>query len=394
MKNILLAVSSGIACYKALDLCSLLKKDSYNVTVLMTEKATKLISPQLFQVISQNKVYYNLFDENDINVSHIDLTKKADLIIVVPATANIISKIASGIADDFVSTTILASNYSKLIIAPAMNTNMYNNPIVQDNLKKIEKLGASIINPDEGLLACGDIGIGKLADINRIKEYIDNKLMNEKVFENKKILITAGGTREYIDPVRFIGNSSSGKMGYALAEEAINLGADVTLISTTNLLKKPSGLKRYIEVNSADEMYEKCMELANSQDYIIKTAAVSDFKIKNYSNTKLKKENIQNNLNLELELNKDILLELSKIKNRKFKLIGFAAESDNLEFNALKKLERKNIDYIILNDISDKNIGFNSDFNKVTIYDRNKNKKELDLNTKKNIAKEILKYIV
>lgn len=393
MKKILIGVSSGIACYKAYDVCSGLKKMGYDVTVMMTKNTTKLISPNIFQILTGNKVYVDIFDESDLKVSHIELVKKMDLIAVIPATYNIIGKLANGIADDFITTTLAAADFKKVCLFPAMNTRMYENPIFKENLNKLSKYGYHIIEPSSGLLACGDIGKGKLPSIEDIIDEIVFRLNYNPILENKNVLITAGGTKEKIDPVRYISNSSSGKMGYALAKELACLGANVTLISTNKELKVPKGVENIFYVSSANEMFDIVMKLSKSQDYIFKVAAVSDFKIKNYSNEKIKKNSLKN-LTLELEFNKDILLELSKINPRPFKLIGFAAESNNIKENALNKLKNKNLDYIVLNDISKENIGFNSDYNKVYIFNKEFEEFEIDINTKENIAKSIINYII
>lgn len=387
MKNILICVTSGIACYKALDLVSKLKNENYNVTVVMSNNATKLISPDLFKIISGNKVYYDLFDD-DITVSHIELVKNTDLVVVVPATANIISKISNGIADDFISTLLLACDHNKLLIYPAMNSRMYNNIIIQNNINKLLSYNIKVFKPSIGKLACNEIGIGKLPDIKEIFEDINFILNCNNSLNGINILITSGGTKEYIDTVRFISNISSGKMGNSLAYQAKLMGANVTLI-TTNKDYENKFIDKIIYCDSANEMEKLLNNNLNFQEYIIMCAAVSDFKIKNYSNKKIKKTNLEN-FNLELELNNDIIYNLSKIKNRKFKIIGFAAEDDNIIENAKNKLKNKNLDYIILNDISKKDIGFNSDYNEVYIIDNKNNIKKIDKDTKINIAKEIL----
>ncbi|CAM3130120.1 bifunctional phosphopantothenoylcysteine decarboxylase/phosphopantothenate--cysteine ligase CoaBC [Streptobacillus ratti] len=393
MKNIVIGVTSGIACYKALDVCSKLKKNNYNVSVIMSDNASKFISPLLFQTLTGNKVYINTFDKDETSVSHIEIAKSADLVCIIPATYNIIGKIANGIADDFLSTFLAVCDSKKVMIFPAMNTNMYLNPILQTNLNSLLKHGYNIIQPTTGLLACGDFGIGKLPDVDVIVDNIIFNVEKTDVFKGKKILITAGGTIENIDPVRHITNKSSGKMGYSLARQATLQGADVTLISTKLDLKVPNGISKLIYVENADQMHKSVLDNIDDIDYIFMVAAVSDFKVKNYSNNKIKKNQLKD-LKLELELNVDILKELSEIKPRKFKLIGFSAESENIKENAKIKLINKNLDYIILNDISDNSIGFNSDDNKVFIYDRNNNEIEINKNTKDFVAKQILFNII
>jgi phosphopantothenoylcysteine decarboxylase/phosphopantothenate--cysteine ligase len=393
MKNILLGITSGIACYKALDITSQLTKKGYNVTVMMSDNAKNLISPSLFQVISKNKVYYENFEKDEIDVYHIELIKNNDLVVIIPATLNIIGKLSNGIADDFISTCLSASDPNKTLIFPAMNTRMYTNPLNQYNMNKLKDFGYDIIEADTGFLACGENGIGKLPNIDKIIDYIEYRINKNENLKNKSILITAGGTKEPIDPVRTITNNSSGKMGISLAKEAKLMGANVTLISTKKDINIPSYIDKIIYVETTQEMFEAVNNEKDKMDAIIMAAAVSDFKIKNYSNQKIKKKDMNNDLKLELELNKDILIELSKNKNRKYLLVGFAAESQNLIENARLKLEKKDLDFIIANDISDKTIGFNSDYNKVCIIDKNLNEYEIKYNTKDIISKEILKTI-
>ena len=393
MKNILLGITSGIACYKALDITSQLTKKGYNVTVMMSDNAKNLISPSLFQVISKNKVYYENFEKDEIDVYHIELIKNNDLVVIVPATLNIIGKLSNGIADDFISTCLSVSDPNKTLIFPAMNTRMYTNPVNQYNMNKLKDFGYDIIEADTGFLACGENGIGKLPNIDKIIDYIEYRINKNENLKNKSILITAGGTKEPIDPVRTITNNSSGKMGISLAKEAKLMGANVTLISTKKDINIPRYIDKIIYVETTQEMLESVNNEKDKMDAIIMAAAVSDFKIKNYSNQKIKKKDMNNDLKLELELNKDILIELSKNKNRKYLLVGFAAESQNLIENARLKLEKKDLDFIIANDISDKTIGFNSDYNKVCIIDKNLNEYEIKYNTKDIISKEILKTI-
>lgn len=393
MKKILLGVTSGIACYKALDLTSQLTKKGYNVTVMMSDNAKKLISPSLFQTISKNKVYYKNFENDEIDVYHIELIKNNDLVVIVPATLNIIGKLANGIADDFISTCLSASNPDKTLIFPAMNTRMYTNPVNNHNMKKLKEFGYNIIEADSGILACGDNGIGKLPKIEKIIESIEYQLESNEKLKNKSILITAGGTQEYIDPVRTITNHSSGKMGIALAKQAKLMGANVTLVITNKTIDIPTYIDNVIYVKTAQEMLNIVDKEKENFDTIIMAAAVSDFKVKNYSKEKIKKQDLKDDLKIELELNKDILSELSKNIERKYMLVGFAAESQNLIENAKLKLKKKKLDFIIANDISDTNIGFNSDYNKVTIIDKNLIEYDLKYNTKDIIAKNILETI-
>ncbi len=393
MKMVLIIVSSSIACYKAIDVCSKLKKMGYNIKVIMTKNATKMLSPILFQTITKNKVYVEMFDSVDYEtVTHIQLVKEADKVIVLPATANIIAKMANGIADDFASTALLVAKPENILVFPAMNTNMYENKVTQNNIKKLKDLSIKIVEPIVGHLACDDIGRGKLPNVDDVVENIDFFVNKSYELKNKKILITAGGTKESIDPVRYISNKSSGKMGYSLAKMASLMGASVTLISTKRDLKVPINVENIIYVDSANQMYEKTMDLSSNMDIVIMSAAVSDFRVKNIRNEKIKKTDISE-LKLELELNQDILMSLSKIENKKFTLVGFAAETNNIDVNARKKLEKKNLDYLILNDVSDKTIGFNSDYNEVYIYTKNGDVEKIEKNTKDNIAKNILEKI-
>lgn len=393
MKMVLIIVSSSIACYKAVDVCSSLKKLGYNIKVIMTKNATKMISPLIFETLTKNKVYVDMFCDKDSNyVSHIQLVKEASKVIVLPATANLIAKMANGIADDFASTALLVAKPKDIMVFPAMNTNMYENCITQKNISTLRNYGMSIIEPVTGHLACDDIGKGKLPGVDFVLDNIVFFLEKTNEYMNKNILITAGGTREKIDPVRYITNNSSGKMGYSLAKMASLMGANVTLVSTRRNLKLPVNLKEVIYCDSAQEMYDIVMSKKNNMDYIIKCAAVSDFKVKNVCDKKIKKDDMKE-FKIDLELNKDILLELSKTENRHFTLVGFAAESNNIMENAKKKLKKKNLDYLILNDISDKSIGFNSDYNEVYVLNKNDEVKKIQKDTKDNIAKKILESI-
>lgn len=393
MKMVLIIVSSSIACYKAVDVCSSLKKLGYNIKVIMTKNATKMISPLIFETLTKNKVYVDMFCDKDSNyVSHIQLVKEASKVIVLPATANLIAKMANGIADDFASTALLVAKPKDIMVFPAMNTNMYENCITQKNISTLRNYGMSIIEPITGHLACDDIGKGKLPSVDFVLDNIVFFLEKTNEYMNKNILITAGGTREKIDPVRYITNNSSGKMGYSLAKMASLMGANVTLVSTRRNLKLPVNLKEVIYCDSAQEMYDIVMSKKKNMDYIIKCAAVSDFKVKNVCDKKIKKDDMKE-FKIDLELNKDILLELSKTENRHFTLVGFAAESNNIMENAKKKLKKKNLDYLILNDISDKSIGFNSDYNEVYVLNKNDEVKKIQKDTKDNIAKKILESI-
>lgn len=376
-KTIVVGVTGGIAAYKACDVVSRLKKLGANVHVIMTRSATEFVAPMTFQTLSANFVIKDMFDEPKTwEVEHIELAKAADMFLIVPATANIIGKIANGIADDMLSTTVMATR-ANVVIAPAMNTNMYTNQIVQENMDKLKRLGYKFISPDSGLLACGDIGEGKLASVDRIVEFVENEfevmdseVSVEKDLEGKRILISAGPTIERLDPVRYLTNRSTGKMGYSIASAAIKRGAEVVLVSGKTNINPPEGLYKFVSVESADDLYENMVANFDEADIVIQSAAVADYRPKQYSDKKIKKKD--GDLVIELARNKDIALELGKIKGDKV-LIGFAAETNDLLENAKKKIEKKNLDFIVANDITMKGAGFGSDTNIVKIIDRDGN---------------------
>lgn len=389
-KNLVLGVSGGIAVYKALEIISLLVKKDINVDVIMTESATKFVTPLSFQSLSQNMVTCDMFAEPKAwEIQHISLAEKADLFLVAPATANIIGKVANGIADDMLSTTIMATN-AKVIFAPAMNTNMYNNPIVQDNIKKLKSLGYEFIDPAEGRLACGTSGKGKLESPEIIVDRVLMELNEKKDLLNKNVIVTAGPTIAPLDPVRFITNRSTGKMGYAIAKEARNRGANVTLISGPTSIDKPKNIK-VINVSSNEEMKNKVMDLFDNADIVIKSAAVADYKPKNYSTQKIKKGD--NDLCIEFTRDSDILMELGSRKDKQI-LVGFAAESQNLNENAMSKLQRKNLDYIVANDITASDTGFASEDNKVIILSKEGGEIHLDKMSKEKIASNLFDIIL
>ena len=387
--TIVLGITGGISAYKSLELISLLKKQGGDIHVIMTKSATKFVTPLTFQTLTQNVVVVDTFQSIKYwEVEHIFLAQKADIFAIVPATANIIGKIANGIADDMLSTTIMATEAIKLIV-PAMNTQMYINPIVQENIKKLEALGYIFMEPDSGMLACGDEGPGKLPSPSAIEEKILS-IFKKKDLEGKRVLITAGPTRETIDPVRFISNHSSGKMGYALAQEAVDRGADVLLISGPTNLTVPKGVEvEYI--TTSEEMYTKVMKNYLAADIIIKSAAVADYRPKDISKEKIKKSGDE--LILTLEKTKDIAYELGKRKENRI-LVGFAAETENLIDNAKIKLKKKNFDFIVANDLKQKGAGFATDTNIVKIIDSEGTIIELPKMSKKHIAKEIFNQVV
>ena len=352
MKNILVGVTGGIAAYKSARIVSLLKKKGYNVKVVMTENATKIIGPLTLETLSRNRIYVDMWDSNPhYEVEHISLADWADVVLIAPATYNIIGKVANGIADDMLTTVISAVSVRKpVFFALAMNVNMYENPILKENINKLKSFGYRFIDAEEGLLACNYSAKGRMSEPENIVDGIERYNIFSKfenfdiVLKNKKILITSGRTKENIDPVRYLSNNSSGKMGYSLAQAAVDLGAEVTLISGPTNLKVPNGLEKFIFVESALEMYEKVDEYFKNTDIFIACAAVADYRPKEYKKEKIKKSD--SDFVIELVRNPDILLEMSKKKEKQL-LVGFAAETNNIKENSLKKLEKKNLDIIV-----------------------------------------------
>ena len=390
-KCVVIGVTGGIAVYKALDVISALRKKDIEVHVIMTESASKFVNPLTFQSISQNMVVTDMFAEPKAwEIQHISLAQKADLMLVAPATANIIGKISNGIADDMLSTTIMATK-AKVLIAPAMNTNMYENKIVQNNISKLKDFGYKFIEPASGRLACGDVGIGKLSDVNTIVERVLEELEEkEQDLLGKKVLISAGPTIAPIDPVRYITNRSTGKMGYAIAQEARERGAEVVLVSGPTNLNPPKDVK-IINIKTNEEMKNEILQYFEWADIVIKSAAVADYKPKEYSEEKIKKGD--GDLNLCLTRDNDILKSLGEIKTHQI-LVGFAAESNNVLENANKKLKNKNLDFIVANDITSSDTGFGSEDNKVVILSKNDEKLELEKMSKKEVASNIFDMIL
>jgi len=387
-KHVVIGVTGGIAVYKVVDVVSRLKKLGAEITVIMTKHATEFVTPLTFRSLSLNYVVVDMFEEPKTwNVEHISIAQRADLFLMAPATANIIGKMAHGIADDMVSTVVMATK-APVWIAPAMNTGMYTNPVVQRNIDDLKSLGYNFIEPDSGRLACGDIGVGKLASPERIVETI-SKAMVRQDLKGKKILVTAGPTQEAIDPVRYITNHSSGKMGYAIAEAAKNRGAQVTLVSGPVNLDKISGIET-IDVVSAQDMYDAVVDRMDDMDVIIKSAAVADYRPADVSDHKMKKSD--DDLSIALERTKDIALEVSKKKQNQV-VIGFAAESQNVIENAKKKIDKKDFDFIVCNNIITEGAGFKSDTNIVTIVDKDGTVTEYEKMLKKDIAEIILDKI-
>jgi phosphopantothenoylcysteine decarboxylase/phosphopantothenate--cysteine ligase len=385
--NIVLGVTGGIAAYKSLQVASSLTKLNHNVYTIMTESAAEFINPITFHSITHLPVESKLFSATTSEVKHLGLADKADLFLIAPATANFIAKAAAGIADDLLTTVILATK-APIMIAPSMNVHMFENPVVQRNMQTLDELGYKIITPDSGYLACGYQGRGRLPEPERLVEEIKKEL-SKKDLHNKKILITAGPTREALDPVRFLTNHSSGKMGYALARAASYRGAEVKLVSGPTELEAPLGVE-LIRVESAAEMKDEVFRESDSADIIIMAAAVADYRPDTYSTQKIKKKD--GNLKLDLERTTDILAELGKKKDKSQLLIGFAAETENLLENAQRKLSKKQADYIIANDISNKNIAFGSDKNQVSILSE-EGRTKLPLLEKEKLAHKIFDYI-
>ncbi|XQY93457.1 bifunctional phosphopantothenoylcysteine decarboxylase/phosphopantothenate--cysteine ligase CoaBC [Metabacillus sp. HB246100] len=391
-KNILLCVSGGIAAYKAAALTSKLVQAGAEVKVIMSKSAMEFVTPLTFQALSRNDVYYDTFDEKNAKViAHIDLADWADLVLVAPATANVIGKLANGLADNMLTTTLLATT-AKVWIAPAMNVHMYDHPAVKRNLSTLHEFGYEFIEPSEGFLACGYVGKGRLEEPDKIVELIEksfNERSKEKILKGVNILITAGGTKEKVDPVRYFTNHSSGKMGYAIAEEAANLGANVTLVSGQTMLTPPPNVKT-IFIESAQDMLEEVLSLYEGSNVVIKTAAVADYRPAKTYNQKVKKQNEE--LVIEMERTTDILKELGVRKTNQI-LVGFAAETNSVEEYARKKLEAKNLDLIVANDVTTKGAGFGTDTNIVTMIDRELNITELPLMSKKDVAKKLLEKV-
>lgn len=363
-KTVVLAVSGSIAAYKIASLASALKKLHANVQVLMTKNAVNFINPITFESLTGNKCLVDTFDRNfQYSVEHVALAKQADVVLVAPASANVIGKIAHGIADDMLTTTVMACKCKK-IIAPAMNTNMFDNPILQDNLKILEHYGYEVISPAVGYLACGDTGAGKMPEPELLLHYILREIAYEKDMQGKRVLVTAGPTQESIDPVRFITNHSTGKMGYAIAKMCMLRGAEVTLVSGPTSIAKPEFV-HVVDVVTAKEMYEEVTKRAKDQDIIIKAAAVADYRPKSVSSEKMKKKD--DDLAIPMERTDDILKFLGEHKKEHQFLCGFSMETENMLENSRKKLEKKHLDMIVANNLKVEGAGFAGDTNVVTI---------------------------
>lgn len=389
-KTVVLGVTGSIAAYKIANLASALIKLHADVHVIMTKNATNFINPITFETLTSNKCLVDTFDRNfQFNVEHVSLAKKADIFLVAPASANVIGKIANGIADDMLTTTIMACKCHKFI-SPAMNTNMFENPIVQDNLKKLEGYGYEIIDPASGYLACGDTGAGKMPEPEVLLSYILRELALEKDLKGVKVLVTAGPTQEKIDPVRFITNHSTGKMGYAIAENCMRRGAEVTLITGPVAIAPPSFVK-VVNVTSAAEMAEAVKNCHDKQQIIIKTAAVADYRPVNPADEKIKKKDKDSIL--ELERTEDILAYLGSHRSGNQFICGFSMETENMLENSRTKLEKKNVDMIVANNLKVAGAGFGTDTNVVTMITKD-DCVELELMSKQDVAGAIVDTIL
>lgn len=395
MKNILVGVTGGIAAFKSASIVSLLKKKGYNVKVVMTENATNIIGPLTLETLSKNRVYVDMWDKNPhYEVEHISLADWADIVLITPATYNIIGKVANGIADDMLSTILSAVSLRKpVFFALAMNVNMYENPILNENIDKLKTYGYRFIDTNEGLLACNYEAKGRMKEPEEIVDIIERYNLASKIdnfrdaLKGKKLLITSGRTREDIDPIRYLSNKSSGKMGYSLAQAAVDLGAEVTLVSGPTNLNVPDGLKEFISVDSAIHMYEKVDEKFKDTDIFIACAAVADYRPKEYQDKKIKKSDL--NLTIELVRNPDILFEMGKKKENQL-LVGFAAETNNIIENALKKLEKKNLDLIVANNAST----MGTDTNSIEIIRKDRSSTVINQKSKIELAYDILKEVI
>lgn len=389
-KTVVLGVTGGIAAYKIASLASMLVKQHADVQVIMTENATNFITPTTFETLTGNKCLVDTFDRNfQFQVEHVALAKRADIFMIAPATANVIAKVAHGLADDMLTTTFLACKKPKYIV-PAMNTQMYENPITQDNLDICRRYGMHVVEPASGYLACGDTGAGKMPEPELLMEYIMQELAFEKDMAGKKVLVTAGPTREAIDPVRYITNHSTGKMGYAIAQAAARRGAEVILVSGPVNLKAPLGVK-LVPVTSAGEMFQAVTEASSSQDVIIKAAAVADYRPKYVGTEKTKKKD--GDMNLEMERTDDILAWLGNHRQPGQVLCGFSMETENMLENSQAKLEKKHVDMIVANNLKTAGAGFGTDTNIVTIITR-EGAEELAMMTKEQVAHQLLNRIM
>lgn len=389
-KNVILGVTGGIAAYKTASLASTLTKQGVNVDVIMTEGATHFITVETFEAITGNKAIVDTFDRNfSYDVEHVALAKKADVFIVAPATANTIAKLAYGLADNMLTTTFLAATCPKIVV-PAMNTNMYNNPLTQENMDKLESLGITVVPASSGHLACGDTGVGKMPEPELLLAYIEKEIAREKDMEGMNVLVTAGATKEPVDPVRFITNHSSGKMGFALAKECMMRGAKVVLCKAATTAEPPEFIQ-VIETPSAADMFEACRKYGRGADIIIKAAAVSDYRPTEVAQEKLKKKD--GDMCIKLERTRDILKFLGENKSPSQTICGFSMETENLLDNSTTKLHRKNADLIVANNLKDDGAGFGTDTNLVTLITSD-GYEELELLSKTEVAERIIDKII
>ena len=388
-KTVVLGVTGSIAAYKIATLASMLVKKQASVHVIMTKNATNFINPITFETLTGHKCLVDTFDRNfEFQVEHVSLAKQADVVMIAPASANVIGKLAHGLADDMLTTTFLACKCPK-IVSPAMNTAMFENPIVQDNLKILEKYGYEVIQPASGYLACGDTGSGKMPEAETLYQYIERTLAGPKDLVGKKVLVTAGPTQENIDPVRYITNHSSGKMGYAVAKAAMLRGADVTLVSGQTALTPPMFVK-YVQITTAEEMYQEVTSRSDEQDIIIKAAAVADYRPKTVYENKVKKKEGQ--MAIELERTRDILAYLGEHKKENQFLCGFSMETENMIGNSRAKLQKKNLDMVAANNVKVEGAGFQGDTNVMTLITQDQ-EIALPLMSKEEAANKILDII-
>ncbi len=386
-KKVLIGITGGIAAYKICELVRLYKKQNADVKVILTENAQNFVTKLTLQTLSQNEVYINQFDISEYKPEHISLADDSDIFVIAPASANTISKLATGICDNLL-TSVACALKKPILIAPAMNCNMWENPIINENLEKLKKIGYEILEPEAGYLACGYNGSGRLCDINKILDKTIEVVNSKKKLLNKKIIITAGGTREKIDSVRYISNFSSGKMGVALADEAYSQGAEVVLVTSISITKP----YKVIYVDSALEMQKAVLDEFEASDALIMAAAVADYRAKEIASNKLKKTE-DDEISIKLVKNPDILKSVCEIKKQNQTVIGFAAESENVLEYAKTKIKNKGCDLIIANDISRKDIGFSSDENEVYVINKSLEVEKIEKNSKKEIAKNIIEAL-
>lgn len=386
-KTVLVGITGAIAAYKTLELIRMFKRNNAEVKVVVTENALEFVTLTTLQTLSQNPVFIKQFDVETYCPEHISLADSADLFVIAPLSANTLGKIANGLCDNLL--TSVACAYKKpMIVAPSMNTGMWDNDFVQENLKKLKAKNVEIVEPEDGFLACGTDGKGRLASLDKIFEKAQNVLLPRQILLGKKVVVSAGGTKENIDPVRYIGNYSSGKMGLALADSAFRKGADVTLISTFDVDRK----YKVVKVDSALEMQKEVLSNFENADSLVMTAAVSDFRVKEQAENKIKKGE-SDSLTIELVKNPDILAQACSVKKENQVVIGFCAETQDLIENAKSKIANKKCDYIVANDVSKKDIGFSSDYNEVYIVDKTNNVTKIEKDTKENIARKIIEAI-